>query len=122
MRNRHNPRNMSLNTINFLAGAQRRPSPKPPFGDHYQTHCCVHCNKRTVRKHRVYDMPCCTACEKALYRYITLTGALKKYHLNRDDLALLNYVERPNPYSSALSPMQLYLLAEIEALAQRKFQ
>lgn len=114
-------RNISINTINKLARAQRRPSPKPAFGDHPQFRRCTHCDKPTVRRHWIYNMPCCQACEKEHYRYITQTGAIKKYRLSREDLALLNHVERQNPHSSALPPMQLYLLAEIEALAHRKF-
>lgn len=112
--------NISINTVKKLAGAVRRPSPKPAFIDHQQTHRCTHCDKQTARRHWIYNMPCCEKCEKEHYRYITLTGAIQNYRLSPEDLALLNFVERENPHNHTWPTMRLYLLAEVEALAHQK--
>jgi hypothetical protein len=103
----------------LVAAPKRPPLPKPALWRRH-TKPCAHCDKSTERRHSIYVMPCCLKCERAHYAYITKSRAMKEYRLTEDDLTTLDYWERLNPHDSTWTPMRLYLLAEIEALAHRK--
>jgi hypothetical protein len=85
---------------------------------------CVDCGKPTLRIHPILDIPLCAGCQREdqdKYRYITKTRAMEHYRLRPSDLATLGVHEVDNPHYKIAAPMQLYLLTQIEALAQRKW-
>jgi hypothetical protein len=87
-------------------------------------HLCTHCLKPTTRLHPILDIPFCRPCQTArsdAYRYITKTRALQEYRLKAGDIAPLRFHEVDNPHYKISSPMQLYLLSQIEQLAKRKW-
>lgn len=55
------------------------------------------------------------------YEYISKTEALKKYHLNKNDIEELDYKEKVNPHYRSGPKMRLYKLDDIEKIFMDKY-
>jgi hypothetical protein len=85
---------------------------------------CSECGKGTLRKHPIIGSYLCANCQRQhqdKYRYTTKTRALSEYRLKPSDLASLGMHEVDNPHYKKAAPMQLYLLRQVQELAEKKW-
>lgn len=85
---------------------------------------CTDCNKQTIRKHPILEIPLCQKCQvenDEKYKYITKTKAMGEYRLKSKDLEKLKRHEVDNPYYKKAAPMQLYLLNQVQELSRSKW-
>jgi Restriction endonuclease/XPA protein C-terminus len=81
---------------------------------------CTECDRKTVQLHPIFQRPVCKFCQKD-FDYITKTRALQEYRLRETDLIRLRHAKVTNPRYKTAAPMQLYLLPQIEDLADDKW-
>lgn len=84
---------------------------------------CSECGTRTKSIDFFFDKPLCMKCRLSLadYRCITKTRALQEYRLREHELYRLRFKEHPNPHFRRSSPMQLFLLSQVQDLAKAKW-
>lgn len=85
---------------------------------------CAECGKQTEARHPILGISLCRSCQSAKpekYRLITKTRAINDYRLSPDELYRLDYITRRNPHFSTAAPMQLFLLTQVERLAEKKW-
>lgn len=82
---------------------------------------CCECGTRTRSIEGFHDKPLCAECRLQLpqkYGCITKTRALQQFRLREHELYRLSYIERDNPHDKRASPMQLFLLGQVQDLAK----
>ncbi|HVU48723.1 MAG TPA: restriction endonuclease, partial [Terracidiphilus sp.] len=85
---------------------------------------CRECGDRTRNIDAFHDEPLCAICRSKFpkkYGCVTKTRALREFRLREHELYRLTYIERDNPHYKNASPMQLFLLSQVQELARAKW-
>ena len=108
----------------FSRGLELEPSENPRkkaiFNVTRTCHECRAHRKEEIPTHYFIKKRLCRACNNAKYRTVTVGTAKKKYIITEEQLGKLQGAKVTNPHNSGFAPMRLFLLSDIQRVAQPK--
>lgn len=90
---------------------------------YHVTRTCHECRCRSstdIPAHYFIKKRLCRACKNTKYRTVTVGTAKRKYTITEEQLGKLQGAKVTNPHNSGFAPMRLFLLSDIQAVAQRR--